>query len=358
MKKRICPVCEHEMKSRNYCRVCRRFVKNPIIQDVNYRLNEGESLINYCDCDYHTPGQNNRSPQSSVRQESVRENQRAYERGVRSGASIPHTDGSRRAAYQRSATPPQGSPVNKGTTPRGRARKKGSPSQVFALVGLFLFLNVAPTLVNLFIRETRDETVTMPEVQETEMDESIYMDESYEDEVYYTDEEVQAKGIPCNGYAHFSIQSEALNEQLIGWTKQNIASLASTREDSDNVEYPDSDLSYYDSYTIYYFPSKSTEHADNYIEIGYDTVNTQVHYVNICLSDEGKWLTLTEKSMELLAAGEDNLSAEDTGVDKFRLDYVTGKIESDGYWESKLFDVYFYRYSDGVPYVSIYRMDG
>ena len=39
MRKRICPYCDQELEGR-YCRGCRRFVKTPLIVDVNYYLNE------------------------------------------------------------------------------------------------------------------------------------------------------------------------------------------------------------------------------------------------------------------------------------------------------------------------------
>lgn len=322
MKKRICPICEQEMKSRHYCRVCKKFIKNPIIRDVNYRLNEGESLVNYCDCDYHTPSQSTRPLQGSIQQESVRENQRAYKR---KGSSV------------------------KPTKRNGSTKKQ--VGQIILIVVFFWVLNAGLPLLNMVMRGIVSESSGSFGSQDSDVSIDVY-----EEENYYTDEEVQAQGVPCNGYAHFSIRSDALTEQLIGWARQNVGSLVSSKEGSENVAYPDSDLSYYDSYMIYYFPSQS-DHTDNYIEIGYDTVSTQVHYVIICLSDEGKWLTLTEKSLELLAAGEENLTLEDTGLDRFRLDYVTGRLESDSLWETDLFDAYFYRDSNGVPFISIYRME-
>ena len=52
MKKRICPVCDQEMHSPHYCRICKSWVKEPYIREVNYYLNaahpKGET-----GCTYH-----------------------------------------------------------------------------------------------------------------------------------------------------------------------------------------------------------------------------------------------------------------------------------------------------------------
>ena len=40
MTRRICPICDHVMKSRHYCRFCKAFVAHPNIINATYRLNE------------------------------------------------------------------------------------------------------------------------------------------------------------------------------------------------------------------------------------------------------------------------------------------------------------------------------
>lgn len=51
MRKRICPYCDQELEGR-YCRGCRRFVKTPLIVDVNYYLNERHPASEE-HCQYH-----------------------------------------------------------------------------------------------------------------------------------------------------------------------------------------------------------------------------------------------------------------------------------------------------------------
>ena len=51
MRKRICPYCDQELEGR-YCRGCRRFVKTPLIVDVNYYLNERHPASEES-CQYH-----------------------------------------------------------------------------------------------------------------------------------------------------------------------------------------------------------------------------------------------------------------------------------------------------------------
>ena len=49
MRKRICPICDHEMKTRHYCHFCRSFVRRPDVADVNYERHPA----NERNCEYH-----------------------------------------------------------------------------------------------------------------------------------------------------------------------------------------------------------------------------------------------------------------------------------------------------------------
>lgn len=40
MQRRICPICDHVMKSSHYCRFCKRWISNPHIINATYYLNE------------------------------------------------------------------------------------------------------------------------------------------------------------------------------------------------------------------------------------------------------------------------------------------------------------------------------
>ncbi len=52
MKKRICPICDQEMRSAHYCKNCRSWVKEPWVRDVGYYLNERHPAQE-ADCSYH-----------------------------------------------------------------------------------------------------------------------------------------------------------------------------------------------------------------------------------------------------------------------------------------------------------------
>ena len=54
MVKRICPICDQAMKGKHYCPVCRSYVKNPIIMNRDYYLNERHPVYE-TDCEYHNP---------------------------------------------------------------------------------------------------------------------------------------------------------------------------------------------------------------------------------------------------------------------------------------------------------------
>lgn len=331
MKKYICPVCDKEMKKPHYCSDCRKRVKNPIIRDVTYRLNEGESLINYCDCDYHVPAKNSRPVYDTYHDESVRQNRKAYKKAVPSGSN------QRKRAVYVPRNKQQGTTANKASS--------GLALAIILLMGVMYALYVAILMIAPgFINAIQEEDPTV-EV------ESIYNIENY------TDSEVRNAGQPCNGYAHFSVDRAVFQEQMLNWTKENIAPLASEATDSENVCYLDEDVSYYDTCTICYFPPNDNGERTDWIQIGEDTVNGKVHYVDITMLDEAKWLSTVEKAMELLAAGEEGLTGNG-GLDDFRLAYVSGQLEEGGsYWESELFDAYFYRYNDGTPSITIYKLE-
>lgn len=330
MKKYICPICDRVMDKPHYCRNCRQRIKNPVISEVTYKLNEGETLINYCDCDYHVPAANSRPAYDACHDESVRQNQEAYRKGTSSGKPPK-----KRAVYvPRKAQPGAAAPK----------ASSGLALAIILLMGVLYALYVAVLMIVPGFMSAIQETETTVEV------ESVYNIENY------TDIEVREAGQPCNGYEHFSVDRAVFQEQIIEWTKDNIAPIASEATYSENVSYPDENVSYYDTYTICYFPANENGEKTDWVQIGEDTVDGKVHYVDITMIDEAKWLSTVEKAMELLAAGEE-LSAEDSGLDEFRLAYVSGQLEEDGsYWESQLFDAYFYRYEDGAPSITIYKM--
>ncbi len=51
MKVYVCPICDHAMEGRYYCRNCHEFVRNPYYMEINYSLDraavksEGETEI-------------------------------------------------------------------------------------------------------------------------------------------------------------------------------------------------------------------------------------------------------------------------------------------------------------------------
>lgn len=54
MKVYVCPVCDHAMRGRHYCRICHHFVKEPYFIDKDYSLDRTSAEPNVCGCDVHT----------------------------------------------------------------------------------------------------------------------------------------------------------------------------------------------------------------------------------------------------------------------------------------------------------------
>lgn len=63
MVRRICPICDQTMKSRNYCSVCRSYVKNPRVVNSHYYLNESHPSYEES-CEYHNPPQSRQQTQT------------------------------------------------------------------------------------------------------------------------------------------------------------------------------------------------------------------------------------------------------------------------------------------------------
>ena len=54
MIKKMCPVCDLPVNAGNYCPRCRRVIRNPYTQNVDYYLNERHSE-NETECGFHNP---------------------------------------------------------------------------------------------------------------------------------------------------------------------------------------------------------------------------------------------------------------------------------------------------------------
>ncbi len=152
MRKRICPICDHEMKTRHYCRFCRSFVRRPDVADVNYYLNERHPA-NERNCGYHTlspvppaapsSGKDERGAQPSLGSAGMGSVQTSLGRaGMRNPQLMPKP--ARPAPGRPGAQPPQ-------TGSSGM----GAVSSVFVIISIVVLLLIAlggmlPFLIFLF----------------------------------------------------------------------------------------------------------------------------------------------------------------------------------------------------------------
>ena len=82
MVKRICPICDQAMKGKHYCPVCRSYVKNPIIMNRDYYLNERHPAYE-TDCEYHNP--------AISREQKPQIKKTAHGQTAKPGSGMPHT---------------------------------------------------------------------------------------------------------------------------------------------------------------------------------------------------------------------------------------------------------------------------
>ena len=130
MVKRICPICDQAMKGKHYCPVCRSYVKNPIIMNRDYYLNERHPAYE-TDCEYHNP--------AISREQKPQIKKTAQGQTTKPGSGMPAYGGSRNQTGRRIQQKQTG-PVY---TPAGTGKKAGNPVTSFILIFIVIMFLIS-----------------------------------------------------------------------------------------------------------------------------------------------------------------------------------------------------------------------
>ena len=220
MRKRICPYCDQELEGR-YCRGCRRFVKTPLIVDVNYYLNERHPASEES-CQYHGDlhtGEMGGGPDRRAPYEDVEK------------AGWP---GSKAAAAPKAKAGKNGRPGKKASeAPVSRNQSAGSgrsasrpgrgwaPVWILAAAAAAVIMASGGMVMNSISHMVPDLEPEPVDPEAGSWDEGISSEEVWPEETAageqeLSEEEVRAAGIRCNGYGHLDVNGDDLQADLEG----------------------------------------------------------------------------------------------------------------------------------------------
>lgn len=310
MIKRICPICDQEMKSAHYCRNCRSWVKQPYVREANYYLNERHPKTETA-CSYHMPEMTGRD---ITGYENQKPSEQCQERtGQQRGAVVPAGSGGQKmkrfvpvengwqTRQQRVSVP-----TGEGRQPKqlsavrpsaDQAPKKGSvvPIVLFAAAGALILIGLV-TMVQGVAGSSAfsEEPFVYDSLEPTwaddwagEYEEYPYDEYAYDGEYAELDDEVViAMGQACNGSDHFEVEGRAMVSQV----KELLKSIGLTTGSEETYSYNEvsgDGSSWYHTWTLIPLSSygQSIHAEDSYecVELDYDTATGMLHGVDIVI---------------------------------------------------------------------------
>ncbi len=267
MVQRICPICDQAMKSAQYCKNCRSWVKQPYIREAAYHLNER-----------HPQDETGCSYDDMVSKRILN----AGRQPVQGADMAPGPGASPDGRWK-----PAG---RTGEAAQGEGRRPRSGSS--AVIGLFL-VAAAVSIVAPFSGQVLDlvQGVLEPSV-EYDIDLGDYTGEAAEGNYLELDEDdVSALGERCNARGHFSVQGRLMEQPVMDIIKS--AGLQVGRHDtySFNEAY-DNGETWYTTWTSIEVAGE-TEDSYQYVELDFDTGTGELHEISLSLDDPIKMTSVT-----------------------------------------------------------------
>lgn len=392
MMKKMCPVCDLPVNAGNYCPRCRRVIRNPYTQNVDYYLNERHPE-HETECGFHNPyleadhhGESGNPASSAGRpvqghpvqgrpaqgspvqggpvQGSTAPNkpvQRPFSGAAASGGGRTPGTGSINGSYRnpaegsgayRTATGGYGAgsrPTGTGSMkPEGKKSNAGKTVLIMAAVGLVTIAMVAFTNLEGYLSDYLKGAAETTEA---------YNYDYESDFTRLNDEDVIEAGEPCMAYYHFPADGVYVSEQLLAAVESSDFGYKLDSDELYTDNYLYDDTSYFESIRSLYLEdnlseTRDDEYTDQYIDVNYDTATNELHeYATRFYSSEAS-LTFLER---FLTATEESsgIAAEDRKADEIMeeaRDIV--KQEQSSYIYEGLFVIEIYRYEgDEALYV-------
>ncbi|MFT4106475.1 MAG: hypothetical protein QM657_12000 [Lacrimispora sp.] len=306
MMKKICPVCDSLLGNTNYCRQCRRVVRQPLMRNADYYLNE-------------------------MRPESRSDGEKQTERNaVLQQKPVPVLNQSRTSA----------------------ARKPGKIYIYGGIAaGIFLMLVVSAFFIGIML--AKESTVDIG----GNWEEGYYEDSDY---LEFEEEDVKSAGISCTGYQHFPVNGKEAADAMNRFFIESHFEYQVEREEaySDNYGFEEETgvVTYYQTLESFYFEdgvaegeaAGGEEYVYQYADIDYDTATGELHeYSSFLNSQEASFAFLEEflRVVESLALIPEEESSVSGIMEKAKADFAEN---GEGYVLEGLFYVSIYQEEDGV----------
>ena len=356
MKKKICPICDTELKNGTYCRVCRKRVLHPKVEERNYYLNERHSG-------------------SGVPVNG------SFDREFRGSDSSPDRispasagGGARTNPQKRQDTPyyekkEKIQPIYRSSSERsaGTAGRINTPSAAKVVIAVFLVI-IAVNFMTVFMTVVKREMMTEKVELEYGADDFIW-EETEEEEnpgfevVDLEPSMLKAAGESCSFYSHADMDGEtakALVESFL--TGRGIGEFR-IEEEAFNKKYvyeEEDDRTIFDT-CVTYFPGGETGGGSGmgapiYFSVGYDTGSGQLHYFQFETADIDFASEAAAVFSTILDQLDESQSIEPeairTGV--FELQYADPEdYETDLWLQGDDWLLYGYKESDDSYYISV-----
>jgi hypothetical protein len=389
MIKKMCPVCDLPVNAGNYCPRCRRVIRNPYTQNVDYYLNERHPEHEtecgfhnpYLEADHHGESGNPASPaygssagrpvQGGPVQGGTAPNkpvQSPFSGAAASGGGrtpgAASKQGQTRASEQAGTgsingsyrNPAEGSgayrtaaggygagsrpPGSGSMKPEGKKSNAGKTVLIMAAVGLVTIAMVAFTNLEGYLSDYLKGAAETTEA---------YNYDYESDFTRLNDEDVIEAGEPCMAYYHFPADGVYVSEQLLAAVESSDFGYKLDSDELYTDNYLYDDTSYFESIRSLYLEdnlseTRDDEYTDQYIDVNYDTATNELHdYATRLYSSEAslafleRFLTATEESS--------GIAAEDRKADEIMeeaRDIV--QQEQSSYIYEGLFIIEIYRY--------------
>ncbi|MDR7810899.1 hypothetical protein [Lacrimispora sp.] len=342
MMKKICPICDFPVNEANYCPRCRKLIRQPLLWNSEYYLNERRPANN--SHDVHKPDGAGKPQNRNVQGAAGRKS--PIERPVNPRQNVGRPSSKPAGSYNPSQP----------SRPGQEKGKKNSTVPVVISIALFALINILPRIIGTVNRAITDEKTSNYET-------AVPYDDSGFTELL--EEDVKAIGESCNGYDHFPVdgrQVAASMGQFFNETNYGYEIEEGTVY-SDNYQFEDEGgpISYYETVESFTFEDEATSQLDpgdenyvyQYVDINYDTATGELHDYISSLKDRENSLVFLGEFLRLVETGA-GIPQEESSIPAIMEQAGTGEWQEDGAFITEgMFDINLYLTKDGVRiYVS------
>jgi len=353
MMKKICPVCDLPVNEMNYCPRCRKVIRQPLLWNLDYYLNERRPS--------YENSRNVPKPAGPGNQQNGNvpgNQQKGNARGPARQMNVPQRPAAPMGQEGRKTAPPAAGHNPSMPSQPGQAKRRRNPLAPLAgFITLMIVLNGIPRTIGSLARLVEEKS------NYSNYETAVPYDDSGFTEL--EEEEVKASGEPCNGYVHFPVdgrQVAASMEQFFNETNYGYE-IEEGAVYSDNYMFEEEDgpISYYETVESFSFEDEVTSQLDTgdenyvyqYVDVNYDTATGELHDYISSLKDREKSLVFLEEFLRLVETGA-GIPQEESSIPAIMEQAGTGEWQEDGaFIRSGLFDINLYLTKDGVRiYVS------